>query len=229
VPSGDGTADAAAPLTDRSTIGDGQRMGRSSDARERLVRTGARLFLCRSYHAVGVDELCAAAEVHKGSFYHFFRSKSDLAKAVVDWHAEELWARLDQATAPAAEGAAGRLHAVADAVGEIQTGFEERFGTPVGCPFGNLTAELATTDESLHRHLAAVFGAWEDRLVVLCRDAAAEGTLRPDVAPELLARILIAQIQGMVLLAKTGRATAADVPRTLHQVIDSHLTRGVPV
>ena len=48
------------------------------------------MFLERSYQAVGVDELCQAADVRKGSFYHYFSSKSELAKAVIDLHAEGL-------------------------------------------------------------------------------------------------------------------------------------------
>lgn len=202
-------------------------MTRSSDARGRLVSTAARLFLTRSYQAVGVDELCAAADVRKGSFYHFFRSKSDLAKAVIDRHAAALWARLDEAASPAETGrAAARLHAIADAVGEIQAGFEHHFGAVVGCPFGNLAAELATTDDVLRRHLAAVFDEWEQRLARLCGRAAADGDLRPGADPDLLARILIAQFQGMILLAKTGRSSAAEIPAALHQVIDSHLVEG---
>lgn len=208
-------------------------MGRSSDARERLVRTGARLFLARSYQAVGVDELCAAADVRKGSFYYFFRSKSDLAMAVIDRHAAALWARLDEAVredpVDGTTAVVARLHAVADAVGEIQAGFEERFGAVVGCPFGNLAAELATTDETIHEHLAAVFAEWEDRLAALCREAADRGALRPGADPDLFARILISQFQGMILLAKTGRATAAEIPIALHQVIDTHLTEGAGV
>jgi TetR/AcrR family transcriptional repressor of nem operon len=200
-------------------------VGRSSDARERLVRTAARLFLARSYQAVGVDELCAAADMRKGSFYHFFRSKADLAKAVIDLHARILWTHLDDAGE--GEDAVARLHAMADAVGEIQAGFERRFGAVVGCPFGNFAAELATADDALHAHLAAVFAEWEQRLAVLCREAAARRTLRPGVDPDLLARILVAQFQGMILLAKTGRSTAAEIPVALHQVIDSHLAEGV--
>lgn len=214
-------------------------MGRSSDARERLVRTAARLFLARSYQAVGVDELCAAADVRKGSFYHFFRAKADLAKAVIDLHAEVLWTRLDDAGDKGDNGdegdeddrgdAVARLHAMADAIGEIQAGFERRFGSVVGCPFGNLTAELATTDDALRAHLAAVFAEWERRLATLCRAAAAQRTLRPGVDPDLLARILTAQFQGMILLAKTGRSTAAEIPVALRQVIDSHLAEGARV
>ncbi|ROO85768.1 TetR family transcriptional regulator [Actinocorallia herbida] len=202
-------------------------MPRTSDARERLVRNAARLFLTRSYQTVGVEELCAAADVRRGSFYHFFPGKSDLAKAVIDLHAAALWTRLDAAGAVPQRGdaaeAAARLHAAADAVGEIQAGFEARFGQVVGCPFGNLAAELATTDDELRAHLAAVFAAWELRLADLCRAAAEQGALRDGVDPGLLGRILVAQAQGAILLAKTGRSAAAEIPRALHQVIGAHL------
>ena len=43
-------------------------MPRTSDARERIVSTAARLFLERSYQAVGVDELCQSADVRKGRY-----------------------------------------------------------------------------------------------------------------------------------------------------------------
>ena len=59
-------------------------MGRTSDARERLVDEACRLFHARSYESVGVQELCEAAAINKGSFYHFFASKDDLAAAVID-------------------------------------------------------------------------------------------------------------------------------------------------
>jgi TetR/AcrR family transcriptional repressor of nem operon len=206
-------------------------MPRTSDARERLVRSAAKLFLARSYHSVGVDELCAAADVRKGSFYHFFPAKSDLAKAVVDLHATALWSYLDQALEQIGASEPGeskttavtRLRAVADAIGQIQDGFEERFGSVVGCPFGNLAAELATTDDGLRVHLAAVFAEWERRLARLCRDAAADGALRPGTDPDRLARILIAQFQGMILLAKTGWSAASEIRDALHQVIGANL------
>ena len=53
-------------------------MGRTSDARERLIATAIELIRARSYESVGVDALCNHAQVKKGSFYHFFPSKQDL-------------------------------------------------------------------------------------------------------------------------------------------------------
>ena len=59
-------------------------MGRHSDARERLIEAAGELWHTRSYADVGVSEICDHAGVQKGSFYHFFSSKRDLALAVID-------------------------------------------------------------------------------------------------------------------------------------------------
>ena len=59
-------------------------MGRKSDARPRILEAAARLLTSRSYASIGVAEICSEAGVPKGSFYYFFDSKLDLAKAVVD-------------------------------------------------------------------------------------------------------------------------------------------------
>jgi TetR/AcrR family transcriptional repressor of nem operon len=196
-------------------------MGRTSDARDRILRAAAVLFLTRSYNAVGVDEVCATANVRKGSFYHYFPSKTQLAEAVIDLHAEAFWTRLedDEHADPR-----DRLHAAADAIGEIQTGFEARFGRAVGCPFGNLAAELATTDEHLRRHVAQVLDKLECRLAAVCREADDDGLLRPGIDPGELAHTLLAQYQGMILLAKVTATSTAKVAPALHSLIDANLS-----
>jgi TetR/AcrR family transcriptional repressor of nem operon len=195
-------------------------MPRTSDARERIVTTAARLFLERSYQAVGVDELCRAADVRKGSFYHYFPSKSELAKAVIDLHAEAFARRLSDSSATTP---AQRLHAIPDAIGAIQTALEAQFGRAVGCPFGNFAAELSTTDDDLRTHLAGVLAAMERHLAAVCRDAAAAGVLRDGTDPDRLAHALLAQYQGIILLAKVNDSGVDALAPALHDFIDSYL------
>jgi TetR/AcrR family transcriptional repressor of nem operon len=102
----------------------------------------ARLFLARSYMAVGVNEICAAAAAPKSSFYHFFPAKADLAIAVVDHHATALWKRLDECERRR-RGLANKIRATADVVGEVRGRLHQTFGRIVGCPLGRLAVELA--------------------------------------------------------------------------------------
>lgn len=47
--------------------------------RERIVQTAARLFYAQGYHATGINQIIAEAQVAKASFYAHFTSKDDLA------------------------------------------------------------------------------------------------------------------------------------------------------
>lgn len=195
-------------------------MPRTSDARERIVATAARLFLERSYQAVGVEELCQAADVRKGSFYHYFSSKADLAKAVIDLHAEVFARRLSGAPAVTP---AQKLHAIPDAIGAIQSALEAQFGRAVGCPFGNFAAELSTTDDELRQHLAVKLGAMEHHLATACHEAAIAGALREGADPDQLAHALLAQYQGFILLAKVNDSGVSALAPALHAFIDGYL------
>src|ERR1700688_4957405 len=70
-------------FTEQSTK---RNMGRTSNAKERLLQVAFDLIWRQSYGAVSVDDICERAKVKKGSFYYFFPSKSDLAVAAYEEH-----------------------------------------------------------------------------------------------------------------------------------------------
>lgn len=60
----------------------------AKDARTRLLDAALKLVRERGYNATTVDELCRAAGVTKGAFFHHFKSKDDLgAAAAGHWSA----------------------------------------------------------------------------------------------------------------------------------------------
>ncbi len=187
--------------------------------RDRLIRAASKLFLQRSYQAVGVNEICTAADAAKGSFYHFFPTKSDLAIAVIDWHAQAMWALHDKHEG-AARGSVERLQAVANVVEEVQTRLHRSFGRMVGCPLGNLGVELATTDDPAGVHVAGVLEQWERRIARHCHDIAEARLLRPGIDPEELATQIMATMQGMILLSKVGARRPEPVAEAMRRVID---------
>ena len=53
-------------------------------AKEKVILASQRLMMAQGYTATTVDEIVAAAGVAKGSFYHAFKSKEELALAALD-------------------------------------------------------------------------------------------------------------------------------------------------
>jgi TetR/AcrR family transcriptional repressor of nem operon len=51
--------------------------------RQKLIDTATDLIWTSSYGSVSVDDICHTAGVKKGSFYHYFPSKHDLAATVL--------------------------------------------------------------------------------------------------------------------------------------------------
>src|SRR5690242_3378550 len=128
------------PVDGRSTIG---AMGRTSDARERLVAAATELFSERAYGAVGIAEIASRAGVQKGSFYYFFSSKEALALAVIDQH--WAWQRGQWEQVLKSEGTAlEHLRGIFDATTRMQARALQGTGSVTGCMFGNLALEVSS-------------------------------------------------------------------------------------
>ncbi|MGO4592263.1 TetR/AcrR family transcriptional regulator [Leifsonia sp. 2TAF2] len=175
-------------------------MGRTSDARERILAAGAELLGRRSYASIGVAEICAAAGVPKGSFYYFFPSKQALALEVVDRHWE--WQRgewLGILTAPAP--IVQRLRDLFVATAEMQNEALKGTGAVVGCLFGNLALEVSEQDDPVRARLQQIFEEQIDIVEDALREAREAGELTVSDTRES-AKAVVAQIEGLVLFAK---------------------------
>ncbi|MEU6877269.1 TetR/AcrR family transcriptional regulator [Streptomyces sp. NPDC046712] len=176
-------------------------MGRTSTARERLLEAAGDLMHSRGYSSLGVAEICARADVKKGSFYHFFESKQALTVEVVDayWEGERAcWTGELAGPAPALD----RLHRLLDAMAAVQRRMKETSGTVDGCLLGNLALELSTQEPGVRARLEEIFDEQIALVAAVLADAAADGAIPADRATAATARAVVAQVEGMVLLAK---------------------------
>lgn len=177
-------------------------MGRTSDARERLVDSAIALIHARSYGTVSVDDLCAHAGVNKGSFYHFFPSKRDLALAAIE--RQWVYARrsiLDPAFSPDVPPLE-RIRRLFRLAAALQCPDDPTMGHVPGCPFGNLAAELGTQDPIIRDKVREVFAGYQasfERVLRAAQEAGEIGALDIPAA----ARSLLAFFEGALLLAKT--------------------------
>ena len=52
--------------------------------RNKLLDAAEEIMLTKGYIATSVEEICTAAGVTKGSFFHYFKSKEDLGKVLLE-------------------------------------------------------------------------------------------------------------------------------------------------
>ncbi|MFC7450477.1 TetR/AcrR family transcriptional regulator [Rhodococcus daqingensis] len=182
-------------------------MGRTSDARERMLDAACGLIRERGYTGVGVAEVCSAADVRKGSFYHFFESKQALTREVIREHWQTQRARWVAAlSGPGAP--LDRLEALfAMQVDDIRA--EHASAAINGCLFANLSLELSTQDATIRADLQSIFDEQAALVAGVLDEAAADGSLTPDGTTAELAGAMLAQLEGAVLFAKLRNDAAA--------------------
>ncbi len=175
-------------------------MPRVSDARFRLMDAARTLIWENSYGGTSVDAICEKAEVRKGSFYHFFESKSILATEAIeaDWQAKR--ARLDEMFSPQAPPLE-RLRNYFDYLFDRQAKAYETCGCVLGCPLLSLGCEVSTQDPAIRAKVQEILARQLKYFETAIRDAHGEGSI---VAPDarVKARCVYALVQGALTQAR---------------------------
>ena len=175
-------------------------MARTSDAKDRLTDAVIELIWTGSYGSTSVDLICERAGVKKGSFYHFFESKTALALAGI----EKAWAfhrgemdRLFSAVHPPIE----RLRNWTRSMIEEQVTMKKKHGRVLGCPIHSLGAEVSTLDDSLRDKLQGILSQFIRYFETAIRDAHALEEIDAPDAP-FKARIVFAYSEGLLAHAR---------------------------
>jgi TetR/AcrR family transcriptional repressor of nem operon len=132
-------------------------MGRTSDAKEKLLEIAFHLIWDSSYGGVSVDQICERAKVNKGSFYHFYGTKADLAVAAYEEHWRQKQPDMDRifsAQVPPLKRISGWCSYIYD--GQKRKAAEH--GHVCGCPYGSIGCEVATQDNKIRLKAEEIMG-----------------------------------------------------------------------
>ncbi len=175
-------------------------MGKPSDAQEKLLQVAFDLIWNNSYGAVSVDQICERARVNKGSFYHFFPSKADLAVAAYEEHWREKQPELDRIFSPQVSPVE-RLERWCHYIYDRQKQKAEKYGHVCGCPYASIGVELATQDEKIRAKAEELVERNIRYVESALTEAQRQGLVSID-DPKLAAERVYAVALGMLLHAK---------------------------
>lgn len=178
--------------------------GARRETRERLVRCGIALLTEQGFATTGIDEVLKRVGVPKGSFYHYFASKDEFGRAVIEAYAAYFDRKLDRWLLDEAQAPLQRLrNFVADATHGV-----ERYDYRRGCLVGNLSQELASTHEEFRALLEEVFRGWQYRLQRCLEQARDTGAIAAHANCAQLAAYFWIGWEGAILRAKLVRSSA---------------------
>jgi TetR/AcrR family transcriptional repressor of nem operon len=169
-------------------------------SRERLVEAAAALFHEEGYHKVSLDKVLREAGVVRSNFYYHFRSKEELAIAVIDtWLDQLMFSVIGPALADEALTPVQRVGRILEGlVEELECG-----GCRGGCPFGSLANAEAEHNERFRQKLQDAFDGFARLLEGLFAESIAAGRLPRTLTASRLAACTLSVVQGGYLLTKT--------------------------
>jgi AcrR family transcriptional regulator len=174
----------------------GETMSKGERTRRRILERSAPIFNTRGYSGTSVGDVAREAELEKAGIYNHFSGKEDLALAAFDYSTGIMRRRFEEAIE--GEGVLVRLLAI---VGEFGRLIED---PPVagGCAMLNTAVESDDAHPALKERAAGVATDWLRLVGYLVKEGVASGEFRADADPREAATVVVATLEGALMLGK---------------------------
>ncbi len=175
-------------------------MKKGERTRDHILAQSAAVFNQHGYAASSMSDLMLATGLEKGGIYNHFASKEQLALEAFDY-ATGLIERRYEAALEKRNSAIDRLSAVMDV-------FLEFIHDPVlpgGCPVLNAAIESDDSNENLRQRTKLVLTGWKTRIQGIVELGVAKGELKADTDAAKLSTIMLATLEGAVMMSKVCR------------------------
>ena len=179
--------------------------------KERLLNAAQTLMLAKGFSATTVDEICEAAKLTKGSFFHYFQSKDHLGRVL-----------LERFCAAGQELQAGFCGKEEDPLKRVLGYVEATIkccrdpAMSKGCLLGAFAQELSDTNPQIRSACAQGFERWARHFGGELAQAKAKYAPRAAFDPHAVAEHFIALLEGSLIMAK-ARKDSRLVERNLTQ------------
>ena len=183
--------------------------------RQRIVSKAAAVFNQHGYSGTSLSELMEETGLEKGGIYRHFESKEDLAVAAFDYSWSEIKRRRMEVL-DAIPNPLGKLHGMVDSFATKPS------AVPGGCAIMNTAVDSDDGNPLLRAHARSALREWLDYLEELVSQGISQGEIDPKTSATGIASILIATLEGSLMMSRlTNDRAALSVAREhLHNLLD---------
>ncbi|MCV2370802.1 TetR/AcrR family transcriptional regulator [Roseateles oligotrophus] len=175
------------------------------DNKAHILDSGRPLIESKGFSAVGLAEILQAAAIPKGSFYHYFASKEDFGRALLERYFLDYGLRLDDLFGPSERSAFDRLMHYWSQWAKSQAGNS----VDAKCLVVKLGAEVADLSDSMRDCLRQGTDDVIRRLRDCILSGQEDGSVSGQIEAQQSARMLYQMWLGASLLSKLHRDDSA--------------------
>ncbi len=176
-------------------------MLKGEETKNRIREAGFELLRSRGYHNTSMNDVVDNTGVKKGNLYFHYGSKEELfievLRDAVDRYARYINSRITGTST------VQKLHDIIDAVFDFNT----QTGKFYGCLFGNMALETGGSGTELESFVRSLFARWEYMLEKHIIKGIRSGDFIPREEPAVLAKMILASIEGGIMLSKISGST----------------------
>ncbi|MBN3924726.1 TetR/AcrR family transcriptional regulator [Nostoc sp. NMS4] len=172
-------------------------MSKGEETKTRILHQAAELFNQQGYAGSSMSDIMRVTGLQKGGIYNHFQSKDDLALQAFDFAI----ARIKQHTRFVLRS---KRHTVErlQAIIEIFSSFAENPPIKGGCPLLNTAVESDDAHPALRERAQEAMNSWLHLIHRIIETGIEKGEIRPEVSADEIATIIIATLEGGIMMSK---------------------------
>lgn len=172
--------------------------------RDRIILKSRELILKNGYSATSIDNIIALTGVTKGAFFYHFKSKLDLAKAVLLDFAHEDMSHLEDALQKSKKNSKDPLERVILFIDEFINMMSRATDPMPGCLYASYTYEASQFNAEINSILLDTILRWRSSLEELFEDVLKEYSLVKNINIKALSDLPVVIFEGAFVIEKAS-------------------------
>ena len=174
-------------------------MSKGTETRNRIIAKAAPLFNRKGFEGCSMQDIVEAVGLEKGSLYGHFPTKEALAVAAFEY----AWGQVCAART-------ARMDDVSNAIEKLKVHVDNAISCQPfsgGCPLMNTLTDNDDGNPALRKTAREALKKWRLWLEEIVKDGQARKEIRPEIAPEEVAALIISFLEGALALERLDKKT----------------------
>ncbi|MEO8232012.1 MAG: TetR family transcriptional regulator C-terminal domain-containing protein [Ignavibacteriota bacterium] len=173
-----------------------------NETKDKLLQIGAKYVHLKGFNNTGLQEILKEAEVPKGSFYFYFKSKEEFGLAIINVFINFFEKSIGYSLSDKSLSGLQRIKAFLYTTKDILK--ENNFTG--GSPIGNLSLEMGDINENFRLKLSDAFSKMEEKIFECLKDAQLAKEINQSIDIKTSAAFIINSWEGAIVRAKAEKS-----------------------